>query len=178
MDCNNRKAVFLDRDGVINRIIMRAGKPCSPRTIQDFEWEDGVKDAIEQIKERRFIVIVVTNQPDIARGKMPVDTLDAMTQKIYSEITVDAVMICPHDDIDECSCRKPKPGMLLDAAKMWSIDCGQSFMIGDTWKDTEAGYSAGCSTILLDREYNRDVSCDHRAANLEEAVKFIVKSNL
>lgn len=167
--------VFLDRDGVINRVIMRNGWPCSPRTIQEFEWEDGIKEAMEMLKDHGLILIVVTNQPDIARRKMSMETLDAMTDRVYSEIPVDAVWICPHDDGDRCDCRKPKPGMLLDAAKRWHIDCGRSFMIGDGWKDMGAGQAAGCMNILLDLPYNQGVPCDYRLPDLKQAVDFILK---
>lgn len=178
IDGSVRKAVFLDRDGVINRVIMRDGKPCSPRNVQEFEWEDGIADGIKRLKEEGLIVIVVTNQPDISRRKMHADTLDAMTKRVYSDIPVDDVWLCPHDDIDDCDCRKPKAGLLLEAAKMWGIDCTRSFMIGDSWRDTEAGNSAGCITILLDREYNQEVDCDYRVGNLNEAIELIIKSEL
>ena len=170
-----RGGVFLDRDGVINKVVMRNGRPFSPRTINEFEWTDGVKEYIERLKEHEFLIIVVTNQPDIARGKMSRESLDGMTEMIYSAMPVDAIWICPHDDADGCSCRKPKPGMLLEAAKRWSIDCSRSFIIGDSWKDMEAGRAAGCTTIILDRAYNQGVTCIHRLPGLKEAVGLILK---
>lgn len=169
--------VFLDRDGVINKVVMRKGNPFSPRNINEFEWTDGVKESIERLKEHNFLVVIVTNQPDIARGKMSRESLDAMTEMIYSSMLVDAIWICPHDDVDACSCRKPKPGMLLEAAKRWGIDRSRSFMIGDSWKDMEAGQAAGCTTILLDRAYNQGVTCNHRLPSLKEAVGLILKLN-
>jgi N-acetyl-alpha-D-muramate 1-phosphate uridylyltransferase len=173
MKCST-PVVFLDRDGVINRVVMRDGSPCSPRTIEEFQWEDGVKEAVDKLRQLGLTVIVVTNQPDIARGKMARSELDAMTERIYSSLRVHSVCICPHDDADGCRCRKPQPGMLLDAAKIWGIDCQGSFIIGDSWKDMEAGRAAGCRTILLDRPYNREASCEHRVRGLEQAVKLII----
>lgn len=163
----------MDRDGVINRVLIRDGKVYSPRTLEEFEWEDGIEEAVKRLKEQGLIIIVVTNQPDIARGKMDQEDLKAMTAMINERLSVDAVSICPHDDRDECLCRKPKAGMLLEAGKQWGIDFRRSFMIGDSWKDMGAGQLSGCKTILLDRFYNQGVECDYRVQNLEEAVEVI-----
>jgi len=168
-------AVFLDRDGIVNKVIMRDGKPGSPRTIDEFEWEDGAAESIKKLKDHGIPVVVVSNQPDVARGRIDQETLDTMTMKVYSETNVDDVLICPHDDIDGCRCRKPKPGMLVEAAKKWGVDCTRSFLIGDGWKDAGAGAAAGCTTILLNRKYNQGVECDYRVKDLKEAVNFIVK---
>jgi D-sedoheptulose 7-phosphate isomerase len=165
--------VFLDRDGVINRVVMRNGRPASPRTIEEFEFESGIKNAVSMLKEGGLPVIVVTNQPDIARGMMARSTLEDMTERIYTSLGIDAIRICPHDDADRCNCRKPKPGMLLEAAAICNVDCSRSFMIGDGWKDMEAGRAAGCVNILLDRPYNRKAACDHRVHGIEEAVQLI-----
>jgi len=167
--------IFLDRDGVINRIIMRNGRPASPRTLEEFEWKSGVKDFVRQLNDHDLPVVVVTNQPDIARGKMTRSVLNAMTEMVYSAIPVDSILVCPHDDSNGCDCRKPKPGMLLDAAQIWNIDCERSFMIGDSWKDMQAGRSAGCMTILFDQPYNREVTCDFRVNNFQQAIKLILK---
>ena len=175
MSEDGRRAVFLDRDGVITRTVLRNGRPCSPRTMEEFAWEDGVQKELMRFKDNGLILIVVTNQPDIARYKMSMDTLNAMTDRIYSEIPVNAVLVCPHDDIDGCNCRKPKPGMLFEAAKVWGIDCTCSFMIGDGWKDMGAGQAAGCTTIILDRPYNQEVQCDYRVPRLKEAVEIILR---
>ncbi len=174
MVVSGHKAVFLDRDGIINKVLIKDGKPFSPRTMQEFEWEEGVRKAIKKLKDHGFLVIVVTNQPDIAREKMSHEALEAMTNKLYSTLHVDAVLICPHDDKDGCSCRKPNAGMLLEATKKWRIDCQRSFMIGDGWKDMGAGRAAGCTNIMLDRTYNQEVDCDYRIKSLAEAVDIII----
>ena len=171
---DGRRAVFLDRDGVLNRVVMRNGIPCSPRSLDDFEWEDGAADVVDTLKREGFFTVVVTNQPDIARGKLLQVVLDTMTKRLYEELCVDGIQVCPHDDGDLCHCRKPKPGMILDAVERWEIGCAQSFIIGDSWKDMEAGRIAGCKTILLDRTYNQGVMCDYRLANLREAVAVII----
>jgi len=169
-----QKAVFLDRDGVLNRIVMRDGLPCSPRSLDEFEWEEGAARVVEGLKREGFFTVVVTNQPDIARGKMGKGVLDIMTERLYEELHVDEVRVCSHDDGDLCHCRKPKPGMILDAVEKWDIELSCSFIVGDSWKDMEAGRSAGCGTILLDRAYNQGVMCDYRVAGLEEAVRVIL----
>ena len=169
-----RKAVFLDRDGVLNRIVMRDGLPCSPRSLDEFAWEKGAAGVVRRLKGEGFLTVVVTNQPDIARGKMVKDVLDAMTERLYKELQVDEACVCCHDDGDLCHCRKPKPGMILDAVEKWDIGLDCSFMVGDSRKDMEAGRSAGCDTILLDRVYNQGVLCDYRVAGLREAMEVIL----
>ena len=168
------KAVFLDRDGVINKVILWDGKPYSPRKYDEFVLNDGIRDAVCKMKELGYKTLVVSNQPDLARGKITQGVLDLMTERMCGEIPIDNVYICPHDDIHQCSCRKPKPGMLLEAASRWEIDLSSSFIVGDTWKDMQAGKAAGCKTILLDALYNQDVQCDIRVKSLSEAVSVIL----
>ena len=168
-----KRAVFLDRDGVINRVIMRGGKPYSPRTLSDFRFTDGVKEVLIRLKEVGFLLIIVTNQPDISRGLITWDQLNAIHDLIRRELPVDDIIVCPHDDSDNCDCRKPKPGMIVDSARKCGIDIGNSYMIGDTWKDMEAGRMAGCDTILLDASYNRDVKSNHRINVIAESLNII-----
>jgi len=168
------RAVFLDRDGVINKVIFRDGHPASPRNLKEFVLNDGIRQAIRKLKDFGFRIIVVSNQPDVARGEITQGLLDLMTQRMLREVSIDHVYTCPHDDINQCSCRKPKPGMLFKAAYQWEIDLSSSFLIGDTWKDIEAGKAAGCKTILLNAPYNQDVHCDFRVKLLAEAVDIIV----
>ena len=170
------RAVFLDRDGVINKVILCNGKPHSPRKLNEFVFNDGIKEAIFRLKQVGYKIFVLSNQPDIARGNMTQGVLDLMTQKIRWELPVDDVYICPHDDDHNCSCRKPKPGMLLDAAVKWKIDLPSSFVVGDTWKDMEAGSAAGCKSILLDAPYNQDVHSHSRVKSLQEAADIIIKT--
>ena len=169
--------IFLDRDGVINRALVRDGKPFSPRVFEEFELVDGVDAALQAFGNlgcRRFIV---TNQPDIARGLMSMGELDKMHTYIRNTLPVDDIFVCPHDDVDGCACRKPKPGLLLEAAQKWEVHLPSSFMIGDSWKDMEAGSRAGCVTILLDMPYNRETVCDYRVADLKMAVDIVQMLN-
>lgn len=171
---NDKAGVFLDRDGVINKVVMREGKPGSPRSMEEFEWEDGAQEAIATLKNSGYPIIVVTNQPDVARNKMDRASINRIHQRIYDKIKVDEVVVCVHDDADACHCRKPNPGMLIESAKKWNFDCKKSFIVGDGWKDMEAGKAAGCTTILLDRPYNENVACDFRVKNIQQAVSIIL----
>ena len=175
---NTDKAVFLDRDGVINEAIVRDGKAFSPRSKDEFKFIEGVAQAVKSFKDAAFTVIVVTNQPDIARKRLSWSDLEWMTEKIMAETLVDDVLVCPHDDYDNCHCRKPKPGMLLEAAEKWNIDLSQSYMVGDSWKDMRAGENAGCRSILIDAVYNQEVFCDFQAKNLADAANLIINKGL
>jgi D-glycero-D-manno-heptose 1,7-bisphosphate phosphatase len=172
------RAVFLDRDGVINKVILCDGKPYSPRKYDEFVLNDGIREAVCKMKELGYKILVVSNQPDLARGEITQGVLDLMTERMCGEIPIDNVYICPHDDIHQCSCRKPKPGMLLEAASRWEIDLSSSFIVGDTWKDMEAGKAAGCKTILLDALYNQDIQCDFRVNSFLEVVEIIKISSM
>jgi D-glycero-D-manno-heptose 1,7-bisphosphate phosphatase len=171
-----RRAVLLDRDGVINKAILRGDKPFSPRTFEEFKLLGGVKETLEKFKEARFINIIITNQPDIARGLMDQTTLDKMHKFTRDNLPVDDILVCPHDDVDNCQCRKPKVGMLLEAAKKWNIDLKSSFLIGDRWKDIVAGKKAGCVTILVGYSCSKEIEPDFRVDNLQLAAKIILDS--
>jgi D-glycero-D-manno-heptose 1,7-bisphosphate phosphatase len=152
---NLKPAVFLDRDGVVNQLVYRDGKAVSPRSIEAFVFVSGIQAAVKRLKAAGFPVFIVTNQPDIARGKMAAIALDQMTERIYQTLPIDDLRVCPHDDCDDCTCRKPRPGMLLDLAARWQVNLSRSFIVGDSWKDIQAGKQAGCRTILIAREYNQ-----------------------
>lgn len=171
----NAKAVFLDRDGVINKAIFRDGKATSPRSLEEWEWLDGIHDAVKQLKEAGFLILVVTNQPDIFRGIYPQEAMEQFHKMVKDELHVDDLMACMHDNEHNCHCRKPKPGMLLDLSEKWNVSIENSVFIGDTFKDIEAGKRAECFTILLDKDYNQDTDSDYRAIDLNDAVVFIIK---
>ena len=144
-----KRAVFLDRDGVINQMIFRMGKMRAPYLLSEFKFFDGVDGAIKEFKKKDYLVIVVTNQPDVARGWVSLDQVQAVNHFVSSQLHVDEIMTCFHTDKDDCECRKPRPGMLLEAAKKWDIDLSKSFMVGDRLSDVDAGQRAGCKSILV-----------------------------
>lgn len=152
-----RRAVFLDRDGVLNRSAVRNGKPYAPRDPADFRLLPGVVRAVAQLKRAGFLVIVVTNQPDLGHGLITPEALAAMHRRITDTMKVDEIMVCPHRQDEGCSCRKPKPGMMLRAQRRWNIDLARSYMVGDRWNDVVAGNAAGIYTIHIDRRYTESV---------------------
>jgi D-glycero-D-manno-heptose 1,7-bisphosphate phosphatase len=168
------RAVFLDRDGVLNRIVLRDGKPASPRSLAEFVLEPGVADALRPLDAAGFLLFAVTNQPDIRRGLMDNATLDAMSSLLLEALPLREVVACRHDDRDACDCRKPKPGMLTALAHRWRIDLAASTMIGDQDRDMACGRAAGCTTIQLQKSYNSGAGADWRVADLAEATSVIL----
>jgi D-glycero-D-manno-heptose 1,7-bisphosphate phosphatase len=175
----NQRAVFLDRDGVINRPIVREGKPYPPKSLDQFEILPGVTKACQRLRDAGFLLIVVTNQPDVGRGTLERSKVEEIHSAMLTRVPIDRVFVCYHAGEafgESCDCRKPKPGMLLTAAKEFGIDLAQSFMIGDRWRDMECGYRAGCRTIFVDWGY-REVCGEepnYRVSSLEEAATIVV----
>ena len=134
-------AIFLDRDGVINRSFVRAGKPFAPVSLDQLEILPGVAQALLKMREAGFLNIVVTNQPDIATGNLRHGVLDAMHSRLMNDLAIDSIRVCGHVDADNCACRKPRPGLLLDAARELDIDLAASYMVGDRWRDIAAGWT-------------------------------------
>jgi D-glycero-D-manno-heptose 1,7-bisphosphate phosphatase len=147
------RAIFLDRDGVINHAIVRNGKPHSPSSLQELKICSGVVSACRDLKRAGYLLIIATNQPDVARGLQTRPMVEKINEAIRLIVPIDDVMVCYHDDSDNCGCRKPKPGLLLRAASERGINLAASFMIGDRCKDIVAGLSAGCTTVLIKTEY-------------------------
>jgi D-glycero-D-manno-heptose 1,7-bisphosphate phosphatase len=172
-----RRAVFLDRDGVLNRAVVREGRPYPPVSLDGMEVLPKVPEAATALKQAGFLLVMVTNQPDVARGKTERTTVDAMNTHLSGLLGLDAVLCCFHDESDGCRCRKPKPGMLQDAARAFGIDLSASYMVGDRWRDTEAGRRAGCATFFIDYGYReaQPESCDYRVSSLWEASRIIIE---
>ena len=171
-----RRAVFLDRDGVINRCEVRGGKPYAPRRLQDFRLLPGVGAAVRALKDAGFLIIVVTNQPDIGNGLVDGSVVDAMHDRLRRKLPVDEIKVCPHRQDAKCACRKPRPGMLLEAAKYWRINARRSFLVGDRWGDIIAGQALGCYTVFIDRGYAepRQATPDGYASSLPAAARLIL----
>ena len=168
-----RIAAFLDRDGVLNELVQRDGHAVSPRTLKDFRIFPEVASAVERLRELGLEVFVVTNQPDIARGLMSKTDLDGMHERLRSAIAPREIVTCPHDDRDACTCRKPKPGMLVDLAKKYNVDLARSFMVGDSHKDVEAARRAGVRSIFVDRRGDASTDADIVVRTLSAAVAHI-----
>jgi D-glycero-D-manno-heptose 1,7-bisphosphate phosphatase len=175
IDAVTARAVFLDRDGVINRAVVRGGKPYPPASVEETEIPGEVGQALERLKAGGYRLIVVTNQPDVARGSQRRDVVEAINASIGSRLPLDEFRVCYHDDTDACECRKPQPGLLLQPP---AHDIAQSIMVGDRWRDIEAGRRAGVrATVLIDRDY--DEACrtepDARVRSLGEAAEWILQ---
>jgi D-glycero-D-manno-heptose 1,7-bisphosphate phosphatase len=168
------RAVFLDRDGVINRAVVRNGKPYPPASITELEILPGVPAALARLRAAGYRLVIVTNQPDIARGATTIAAVEAIHAEMRSTLGLDDIRVCPHDDADRCGCRKPKPGLLLREP---AHDMAASVMIGDRWRDIEAGRAAGCGvTILVDYGYDELVPHEPtvRVASLAEAAAWLL----
>ena len=148
-----KRAVFLDRDGVINRAVVRDGKPYSPAGVEELEVLPGVAGALQRLKAAGYLLIVVTNQPDVARGLQSLAAVEAIDVRLAAMLPIDDFRACCHDDNDACVCRKPKPGLILESARAHGVDLHASVMVGDRWRDVEAGRRAACATIFIDRGY-------------------------
>ncbi len=172
------KAVFLDRDGVINRALVRENKPYPPSSLAEFEILPGVADACRKLKDAGFMLVVTTNQPDVGRGTILQALVESLHAHMCRELPLDRVEVCYHPGkgASDCDCRKPKPGMLLRAAKELGIDLARSFMVGDRWRDIDCGHAAGCTTVLIDYAYDEPLRQppDHRAYSLAEAADIIL----
>jgi len=174
-----RRAVFLDRDGVLNRAMVRDGRPISPTTLDEFEILPGVARALRALHEAGFLLIVTTNQPDVARGLQRREVVEAMHRRLLEELPLDDIKVCYELDGPDSTCYKPKPGMLLAAARERSIDLARSYMVGDRWRDVGAGKAAGCFSIFIDRGYAEPLTeiPDAICADLQEAAVIILHTS-
>jgi D-glycero-D-manno-heptose 1,7-bisphosphate phosphatase len=172
-----RPGVFLDRDGVISRPKIYGRKPYSPSSLAELELLPGVPAALRDLKAGGYCLVVVTNQPDIARGTVPRTVVESMNDWLKVFLPLDAVLMCAHDDADQCQCRKPLPGLIMQAARELHVDCHASYMIGDRWRDIEAGRRAGCKTFFIDYAYDEQAPplYDFRVNSLREAARIILE---
>ncbi|MHB8147083.1 MAG: HAD-IIIA family hydrolase [Vulcanimicrobiaceae bacterium] len=172
-----RRAIFFDRDGVLNKAEVRDGLPFPPARIADFQIVDEAEMVLGALKNQGFLLFAVSNQPDVARGKQSSEVVEQMNAILNLRLPLDEILVCYHDDSDACTCRKPLPGMLLNAAMRHNIDLEHSYMVGDRWKDVLAGERAGCRTILIDCGYAEKGPIVHPSASvtsLTEGMEWIL----
>jgi D-glycero-D-manno-heptose 1,7-bisphosphate phosphatase len=175
------RAVFLDRDGVLNQALVSDGKPGTPRTVDEFILPPDRAACLKELKRRGFALIVVTNQPDVARGTQSIAAIEEMHRRLQAALPVDDVLVCFHDEADNCQCRKPRPGLLIEAQRKYELDLSRSFLIGDRWKDVDAGNAAGCTTVFIDYIYSeRGPSTEPsvRVSSLRDAVDWIISRGM
>ena len=171
-----RRAVFLDRDGVINNAIIRNGRPYAPLTLDELVILPGVYSALKRIHDYGLLAIVITNQPDVANGITDKAKIEAINNYLKQNLPLTDIRTCFHNDEDRCLCRKPLPGLIIDAASTHNVNLKNSFMIGDRWRDVDAGNAAGCKTYFIDYGYEekQPENADFRVKSLVEAVENIL----
>jgi D-glycero-D-manno-heptose 1,7-bisphosphate phosphatase len=174
------RGVFLDRDGVIVIPEFRDGRSFAPRTLEGFRLYPDAPSSLQRLKRAGFLLAVITNQPDVGHGLIPRAEVDAMHEIMARELPVDTIKACFHQQGDRCDCRKPKPGMILEAAGELGVDLKQSFMVGDRISDVEAGRAAGCATVFIDLSYAEPApnSPDYVVHSIKEAADIIIQSTL
>ena len=176
-------AVFLDRDGVINRVVVRNGMPHPPSHVEEFAFYEDVPDGCTRLKAANFLLVVITNQPDVGRGTQSREAVEAMNLKMQSALPLlDRVEVCYHAGerhAEPCECRKPRPGMILSAAAALNIDLKRSYVIGDRWRDVDCARAAGCRSIFIQRGYNESLreAPDFTVTNFEEAATAILRDS-
>ena len=174
-----KRAVFLDRDGVLNSVLLKEGVPHPPENVEDLKVLPGVLEALFIFKKLNYEIVVVTNQPDVSRERVSREIVDSINASLGKMLEIGHFYVCPHDDLDHCTCRKPSPGLLVQAAKDLGIELSTSFMIGDRWRDVDAGNNAGCEqTYFINRHYDEPLPSKpySEVKSLSEAVEKILEN--
>lgn len=169
-----KRAVFLDRDGVLNPMVERAGHWAAPLTLTEFRPYPWAAESVARLKAAGLLCLVATNQPEIGTGELDPAVLEAMHRRLAAEVGIDGIYVCPHVDADGCRCRKPRPGLLEQAAREWGVGLARSFMVGDRWRDVDAGRAVGCTTLLVEGPEAGGARPDYRARDFREAVTTIL----
>ena len=172
------KAVFLDRDGVLVIPDFRDGRSFAPTRLDEYRFYPEAPEALARLRAAGYKLVVVTNQPDVGKGLIPQHLVDAMHEQLRRAMPVDLIKACLHTQAADCPCRKPKPGMLLDAAREMGIALESSYMVGDRASDVEAGEAAGCRTVFIDLDYRerRPANPTFTVRSVAEAVDCILGS--
>lgn len=180
-------AVFLDRDGVLNEVRMAGSTASTPRSVEELRIYPDAREHLDRLRVGGFILLVVSNQPDVARGDLSLAAVEAINEALRRVLRLDAVYFCPHDTGDDCACRKPKPGLIHEGARQWDIDLARSFLIGDRWVDLAAAAAAGVDGLLLRRPWSweatslggppADLTARYEGTSLGDCVDFVLKTS-
>jgi D-glycero-D-manno-heptose 1,7-bisphosphate phosphatase len=170
-----RRAVFMDRDSVLNQVRPGAKQPMSPLTLADFLPIPAVEPALRQLKELGFVLIATTHQPGLSRGYQHRRELDRMHDLLRRQFPLDDIMVCPHDESDHCPCMRPRPGLLIEAAFKWQLSLDSSFVVSNRWQDAEAARTAGCTSLILKSPWSGKVHHDFSVEDFSGAVSKIAQ---
>jgi D-glycero-D-manno-heptose 1,7-bisphosphate phosphatase len=170
-----KQAVFIERDGVLNAVRVEKQQPVTPLTMEDFRLREDATPSLKKLKAAGLILIVTTNQPGLSRGYLSRRELDRMHDRLRKVFPLDDLFVCPHDETDRCPCRKPKPGLLTEAAFKWKLNLEHSFVISDKWQDAEAARNAGCTSLLLESPWVGKVHRDFLLPDLALIVEKILQ---
>jgi D-glycero-D-manno-heptose 1,7-bisphosphate phosphatase len=171
------RAVFVDRDGILNEALVKEGRPHPPVSASELRFLPGVRERVAELKRLDILIICVTNQPDVARQSVTRAAVEAINARVKAEMPIDDFLVCYHDDRDRCGCRKPRPGLLLEASARLRIDLARSYMIGDRWKDVACGAAAGCATVFVDYGYSESYqgpTPTHTSATAVAAFDYVI----
>ncbi|MBI3417858.1 MAG: HAD-IIIA family hydrolase [Verrucomicrobia bacterium] len=149
-----KPAVFIERDGLLNRLLVERRQPRSPLSLEEFQINQAVVEPLQAIQAAGFMLIATTNQPGLSRGTLRRHELDHMHALLQRTFNLDGILLCPHDENDACPCRKPKPGLLLEAAFKWHLDLEHCFVVSEMWQDAQAAHVAGCTSLLIRSPWN------------------------
>ena len=174
--CAVRRAIFLDRDGVINKAVIREGRPYPPVNWNEFSWVNGIQDVTQKLKEAGYLLFCVTNQPDVGRGLQDRSMIEAFHKYILESLPLEKIYTC-YDYSNNNPLRKPKPGMIFELRKKYHLNLEDCWVVGDRWKDIDAGNTAGCQTIFLDYGYDETLksSPDYVISDLRQLIPLVIK---
>jgi D-glycero-D-manno-heptose 1,7-bisphosphate phosphatase len=170
-----KAAVFFERDGILNRVRVERQNQVSPRTLDDFVLNEEAIEPMRALKKAGLFLVATTNQPGLSRGYLSRRELDLMHSVLHKRFPLDDLLMCPHDELDRCPCRKPKPGLFLEAGFKWHLDLEHSFVISDKWQDAEAAHNAGCTSLLIKSPWNGSGHRDFIFADLQTALERILQ---
>jgi D-glycero-D-manno-heptose 1,7-bisphosphate phosphatase len=168
-----KMGVFIERDGILNQVRIERQHPVSPLTLEDFHIKPEVVQPLERLKAAGLVLIVTTHQPGLSRGYLANHQLEQMHDQLRRVLPLDDIFVCPHDEHDRCSCRKPSPGLLLEAGRKWRLDLDRSFVVSDKAQDAEAARNAGCTSLLLQSPWAKTTHRDFLLPDLESIVRKI-----
>jgi D-glycero-D-manno-heptose 1,7-bisphosphate phosphatase len=169
-----KSGVFIERDGILNQVRLVRQYPVGPLTAEEFVINPRAAECLKKLRAAGLVVIVTTNQPGLSRGTLSRRDLDRMHVLLRQALPVDDILVCAHDEMDRCPCRKPKAGLLTEAAFKWRLDLGRSYVLSDKWQDAEAARAGNCTSVLVDSPWIGSGHHDFILPNLEAAVDKIL----